>query len=187
MSWKANLLRKGKYSSYLNGKYHEFQGYERCLEEVAHSMQEVLDYAEKVEQKNKELEDEHWIDERLRSMKERYDKMSADYWRGFPISEEQKKAIDEWQDQHWTKQHNAPDTLSRLYKQGAIGGSFSYRFVPTSIGTSGVCRCDSCYRRMLNELGSEKDYKDGYREYMDLKETLIEKYDCEFEFQKMDW
>ena len=184
MGYQSKLLKKGKYSSYLNGKFHEFQGYEACLEDLAHSMQEVLDYAERVEAENEELKDAHWKDKRIQFLEEKLDQY-ADYWRGFPITKEQIKAIDEWKDRHWTKQHNAPDILSRLNKQGAIGGAFSYHFVPTSIGTSGVCRCDSCYRRMLNELGSEKDYKDGYHAYLDLKKTLIEKYDCEYEFQEI--
>ena len=117
-------------------------------------------------------------------MKKKFDQMLADYCRGFPITEEWEKAISEWKDQHWTNAHNAPSLLSRLNKQGAIGGAFSYHFVPTSVGTSGVCRCDSCYRKMLRELGSEEDYK-TYSAYDDRKTYLSAKYDCEFEFQEI--
>lgn len=184
MGYQAKLLKNGEYSSYLNGKYHEFQGYEKCLEELGYTMQKVLDYAEKVEEENKRLNDEHWKDDRLQEMKKKFDQMFDDYRRGFPITEEQKKAIGEWEDQHWEKKHNAPDLLSKLDKQGAIGGAFSYHFVPTSIGTSGVCRCDSCYRKMLRELGNESEYK-SYGVYRNEKEKLVKNYDCEFEFQEI--
>ena len=62
-------------------------------------------------------------------MKERYDKMSADYYRGFPISEHEGKKIEEWQDKI-LKEHPG--------NAGAIGGRFRYEFTPTGIGTIGV-------------------------------------------------
>ena len=184
MSWNANRLKKGKYFGYLNEKYHQFQGYELCLEELANSMQEVLDYAERQENINAELKAENWKDEQLQAMKEDYESMKEAYYRGFPITEAQAEAISEWKDKHWTNQHNAPDSRSRLAKQGAIGGAFEYRFVPTSIGTSGVCRCQSCYKKMLKELGNEEDYK-SHGAYNDKKIYLSAKYDCEFEFQEI--
>ena len=184
MSWKANKLKNGKYSGYLNEKYHQFQGYELCLEELANCIQETLDYAERQENINAELKAENWKDEQLQEMKMTYDRMREDYFRGFPITEDQGKAISEWKDQHWTNQHNAPDNKSRLARQGAIGGAFEYRFVPTSIGTSGVCRCQSCYKKMLKELGREEDYK-SRTAYEDKKIYLSAKYDCEFEFQEI--
>ena len=184
MSYKANQLKSGKYSAYLNGKFHQFQGYETCLEELANSIQEVLDYAERQENINAELKAENWKDEQLQAMKKDYDEMKESYYRGFPITEEQSDEISRWQDQHWTNKHNAPDLRSRLAAQGAIGGTFEYRFVPTSIGTSGICRCKSCYGKMLKELGSEDDYK-SYSAYSDKKIYLSAKYDCEFEFQEV--
>ena len=184
MSWNANRLKKGKYFGYLNEKYHQFQGYELCLEELANCIQETLDYAERQEEINAELKAENWKDDRLQEMKEQYDRMKSEYVRGFPITKEQSAAISRWRDQHWTNKHNAPDLRSRLAVQGAIGGAFSYHFVPTSVGTSGVCRCDSCYRKMLRELGREEDYK-THSAYDDRKTYLSAKYDCEFEFQEI--
>lgn len=179
MGYQAKLLKNGEYSSYLNGKYHEFQGYEKCLEELGYTMQKVLDYAEKVEEENKRLNDEHWKDDRLQEMKEQYDRMMSEYVRGFPITKEEEKRISEWKEQHVNKRHNG-----NHMRGGAIGGSWEYLFVPTSIGTSGVCRCDSCYRKMLRELGREEDYK-THSAYDDRKTYLSAKYDCEFEFQEI--
>ena len=61
-SWKSNKILNGKYSSYLNGKYHDFQGLYNSLEEIKKLVEETLEYAESVEEKNKELLDEHWKD-----------------------------------------------------------------------------------------------------------------------------
>ena len=185
MNWKSDHIKKGGYTSYLNGKYHQFQGYEKVLEELKNSMDETLEYAEKVEDQNKALKDEHWKDERMVEMKERLKKMEDDYYRGFPISAQQSEDIEKWMDQHWTNKHAAPDLKTRLRKQGAIGGTFEYRFVPTSIGTSGTIICPSCQRKMKEELGDTSDYK-SYGEYRKREKELIEKYDCEFEFQEVE-
>lgn len=106
-------------------------------------------------------------------MKADRDLMEADYHRGFPITEQEQKAIREWEDQHWTNQHNAPDNKSRLAKMGAIGGSFYYKFVPTSIGTSGAICCSACMEKARRNSG---DNRDRLRE-------LIKEYDAEYEFQ----
>lgn len=184
MSWKSDQIKKGGYTSYLNGKYHQFQGYEKILEELKNSMAETLKYAEKVEDQNKALEDKHWKDEQMSKMKEHLKKMEDDYYRGFPISAQQSEDINKWMDQHWTNKHDAPDLKTRLRKQGAIGGAFEYRFVPTSIGTLGTIICPSCQRKMKEELGDTSDYK-SYGEYCKREKELTEKYDCEFEFQEI--
>ena len=176
---KSNLILNGGYSSYINGKYHTFQGFEKSLEELKLSVYETLDYAARVEDKCKELQDEHWKDERLQEMKEKLDQMSERYWRGFPISEEEEKAIEEWKENHNNKMHKG-----NHLRGGAIGGSWEYRFVPTSIGVSGTICCQSCRGNMLRELGDELSYG-SYSEYKKARDRLTEKYDCEFEFQEI--
>ena len=179
--WKSNMILNGKYSSYLNGKYHDFQGLYNSLEEIKKSVEETLEYAESVEDKNKELLNEHWKDSQLSEMKEKYSQMENAYHRGFPISEDQQKAINNWKDQHWEKKHNAPDLLSRLDKQGAIGGAFEYRFVPTSIGIVGTICCQSCKQKVKRELGDLSG-----KERREKEKELNEKYDVEFLFQDLD-
>ena len=55
--------------------------------------------------------------------------MKSDYYRGFPISEEESKKIKEWMNKQIEKN---PST------GGAIGGRFSYKFIPTGVGTIGI-------------------------------------------------
>ena len=79
---------------------------------------------ENLKKENAELKSEHYKDEQLSNMKDKLNKMEKDYYRGFPISEEEEAQINKFQDKY------------RKY-YGAIGGAFTYKFTPTSIGVIG--------------------------------------------------
>ena len=79
---------------------------------------------ESLKKENAELKSEHYKDEQLSNMKDKLNKMEKDYYRGFPISEEEEEQINEFQAKY------------RKY-YGAIGGAFTYKFTPTSIGVIG--------------------------------------------------
>lgn len=71
---------------------------------------------------------------------------------------------------------------------GAIGGSFRYEFVPTSIGTVGRCICNSCKhkaRKNAEEIVNKNDFssKGEYEKALNTKiQHLEKKYDAEFIF-----
>ena len=79
---------------------------------------------ENLKKENAELKSEHYKDEQLSNMKDKLNRMEKDYYRGFPISEEEEEQINKFQDKY------------RKY-YGAIGGAFTYKFTPTSIGVVG--------------------------------------------------
>ena len=79
---------------------------------------------ENLKKENAELKSEHYKDEQLSNMKDKLNRMEKDYYRGFPISEEEEEQINKFQDKY------------RKY-YGAIGGAFTYKFTPTSIGVIG--------------------------------------------------
>lgn len=54
---------------------------------------------------------------------------------GFGITDAEWEAIHNWQDKHIKEVHKS-DNYS-----GAIGGSYTYEFTPTSIGTIGIIKC----------------------------------------------
>lgn len=106
-----------------------------------------------LEEENKKLKDEAYKDEELQSMKEQLEKMKKDYWRGFPISEEEDKSIKEWQKKHETEVHGLITEMQKMKSYGVSGGRYSYHFVPTALGTSGVVRCSCGAEFKFQEIG----------------------------------
>lgn len=76
-------------------------------------------------EENKRLKSDAYKDEELSKMRSELDKIRKEYYNGFPISDEEKKKIDEWK-------------KSRMFKQFSKIGGFTYKFSPTPIGTSGI-------------------------------------------------
>ena len=103
------------------------------LKDIRSVLQEVYDHFRSINNRNKYLEkeiervkSEKYKDEELTKMKEQYDRILEDYYRGFPISKKEEQKITEW--------------IDKLPKEneGAIGGRFRYEFIPTSIGVVGT-------------------------------------------------
>lgn len=55
----------------------------------------------------------------------------------FSISQKEWEVIKQWQEKHIKEKHNGNDYA------GAIGGRFSFEWIPTSIGEVGTVKC-SC-------------------------------------------
>ena len=95
------------------------------LQEVYDHYRSVVKTNDYLRKENERLKSEAYKDEELAKMKEQYEKMEADYRRGFGISEAEDKKIRDWMDK--LPQANT----------GAIGGRFTYQFICTSIGEVG--------------------------------------------------
>lgn len=107
--------------------------------DIKELLQEVYDHYRSVSllndnlrKENERLKSEAYKDEELAKMKAEYEKMKANYYRGFPISEEEDKKIKEWME----KQTEGEDFKTKI--GGAIGGRFTYQFICTSIGNIGT-------------------------------------------------
>lgn len=106
------------------------------LQDIKKVFQELWDHYRVIKSRNEYLEEEikriksdTYKDEELSKMKEDYERMKKNYYRGFPISEKEEDKIDKWQNKIIEKYPA---------NTGAIGGRFIYKFLPTSIGTSGL-------------------------------------------------
>lgn len=111
------------------------------------AIQRKIDFLESQNQKlikeNDELKNNAYKDKELTSMRNELNEMKSEYYRGFPISEYEEKKINEWIEQHEREAHGIKTYADKLASHGCCGGSYTYEFVPTSIGTVGTVRC-SC-------------------------------------------
>lgn len=73
-------------------------------------------------------------------LREENKRLKEDYYRGFPISKEQKEAIDKWADEHYK---TCP------YKRVGYG----YHFYPSPLGVSGVVQCSCGTKFEFQEIG----------------------------------
>ena len=106
------------------------------MDDIKKTLQQVYDHYRIICNRNdylkKEIEkvkSEKYADEELSRLKSEYDRMKSDYYRGFPISEEEDKNIKEWIKNQQKKNPGIG---------GAAGGRFTYRFTPTGLGTAGT-------------------------------------------------
>lgn len=81
---------------------------------------------EALELENERLKSSSYKDEELAKMKEKYNKMESDYYRGFPITEKEMSKIHEWQDK-----------IIGGVDMKINGARFHYEFYPTGLGTAG--------------------------------------------------
>lgn len=102
---------------------------ENDLQRIYNHYRSVVNRNDYLSKENERLKSEAYKNEELSEMKKRYDEMKADYYRGFPISEEEDNKIKKWITNMMEK-HPA--------NSGAIGGRFRYEFICTSIGSVGT-------------------------------------------------
>lgn len=113
-----------------------------------------VDRINHLEEENKKLKDDKYKDEELQKMKSKLEEMKKDYYRGFPISESENKAIKEWKNKHEEEVHGLITDNMKLKAQGVSGGRYTYIFYPTALGTSGVVKCGCCGAEFeFQELG----------------------------------
>ena len=113
------------------------------VEDIKHELQGKDIRIEYLKKQNQKLRDEKYKDNELLRMEAELKAMKEDYYRGFPISEEEQKGIREWMDKHDEEVHHARTLGDKLKLGGCCGGRYTYKFTPTSIGTIGTVKC-SC-------------------------------------------
>ncbi len=141
-----------------NGKMIEVKSNEDLIKAISVVLEEKDKEIEKLRTENEEMKSEYYKDESIIKMQKKIDELKdkvstirKSSMRGFPISEEEEKKITEWQNKHlkkkhWDKEHDCPKSA------GAIGGRFSYHFVPTSIGVIGEVHCTCGKKFCFQEL-----------------------------------
>lgn len=134
------------------GKRVQVYELDKCLDAIRIRNQDNEARIKHLEEENKKLKDEHYKDGEIQIMKSELEKMKKDYWRGFPISKNEENAIEKWKKEHDKKVHRFSKKL-RMKAEGVSGGRYSYHFVPTALGTSGVIRCSCGAEFEFQEIG----------------------------------
>lgn len=144
-----------EYSEYDHetGKVIHVYDLEKCLAAIRVRNNDNESRIKYLERENRKLKDEHYKDKEIQKMKSQLDRMKRDYWRGFPISESEAKAIEEWKQRHDAEVHNLTTPELRMKAGGVSGGRYSYHFLPTAITTSGVVRCSCGAEFEFQEIG----------------------------------
>ena len=111
--------------------------FQQCIEAIVNRINEAEDSKEEALKKLKEWNK----DEELQKLRNELEKVKNDSYRGFSISEDEEIEINNWIDNHLEEKHGLITLKDRILSQGAIGGRFTYEFIPTSIGTIGTIKC----------------------------------------------
>ena len=143
----------------------------KALEDIEKQYQKQEKKLERAEAALKEFKSQVYKDEQMRNMKETLDIMSKDYYRGFPISKEQKKEIDEWIKEHENKYHGGYPCYHGINNSG-----YSYRFQIKITGIEANIICNDCRNKAFKEAAG------NFGNY----EKLMKIYDASFKFQESD-
>lgn len=157
-----------------------------CEEDIAEAFESIKEnilwyksMADRLREKVNYLESENYKDEELQKMKAQLEKIQENYRRGFPITKEEFDDINKWKKNHDATEHGNVDGY-----HGAIGGGYTYEFIPTSIGSFGTCFCSICKNKAMiagataNTPAAKKNGfdKEVYNDY-------LEKHNGSFDFQ----
>ena len=102
---------------------------------------------ESLKKENKFLREQYDKDEEISELKTEISSMKQQMNNAFVLNEKETKVIANWIENHNKEFHN-----SKLHYTG-IGGTFSYTFTPTSLGTIGeitcICGQTFCFRSLM--------------------------------------
>lgn len=142
-----------KYTKYFNGQFIDIYDLDDCLKSIQYRNKDNEDRIKYLVEENKKLKEDHYKDEEIQKMQQKLDKMQKAYYRGFPISEDEEKAIEEWKKKHDAQAHGWRTALMRQKAEGVSGGRYTYVFVPTALGTCGIVKCHCGAEFEFQEIG----------------------------------
>ena len=108
--------------------------FQECLRGLSFNYDRAIEQQEYFRQELNRIRDEKWRDEELKKLKAENNKLHETLSHGFYLTPEEYEATINWIDTHDVHSSHG----------GAIGGTFTYIFTPTSIGTIGKIKCNIC-------------------------------------------
>ena len=126
----------------------EYVSFEDCLCAI---IDRINDAEREKEYALKQLKEFNKDDE-LEKLREELKECRKEASRGFGISEEEQKDIDNWKRKHEAEKHGLKTNEDRMKASGTIGGRYTYHFHPTSIGDIGIIECSCGEKFCFREL-----------------------------------
>lgn len=124
--------------------------FNKSLDNIKSYCDDLESRIESLEKENRELRDEHYKDLELQKMQQELEntqrkisEIRKSSLRGFPITEDEETTIEKWKEDHDRDVHGLSTPDLRYKAGGCSGGRYTYKFVPTSLGTIGkvICSC----------------------------------------------
>lgn len=135
-------LDKLSYGTFIDGKYVEVEPVDKCMKMLQYRFDDKNRTINNLRNQIKELTDSQYKDKKLQEIKVELEKMQREYNRGFPITDKEWKAIEAWKEKHDREVHGLTECDERI--GGAIGGRYTFEFIPTTIGVIGTIKCGDC-------------------------------------------
>lgn len=136
------VLAKLKYGTIVDGEYIEVEPVDKCMKMLRCRFDDQEKTINRLRNQVKELTDSQYKDKELQKMKTELEEMRREYNRGFPITDKEWEAIENWQEKHDREVHGLTECNERI--GGAIGGRYTFEFIPTTIGIIGTIKCGDC-------------------------------------------
>ena len=141
-------LMEHEYSISENGKLVTVPTFDKCMDSIKRRYERLKIRINTLEEENKILRSEHYKDDEIQKMKEERDIAIKNAHNGFPMTEKEINTIKKWKKEHEKEVHNITTDDQRIQSGGAIGGTYTYSFRPTTIGTIGIIKC-SCGKEFV--------------------------------------
>ena len=123
---------------------------DQCIDGLFNSLETnkktIINLRNQVEELKRTLNDENRKDDEYRKLQDENDKLKAELHRGFQIDEDDYNGAIEWMTEHNEEIHKGTTA-------GAIGGRYTWQFVPTGIGVFGSVKCN---------CGAEYNFKNDF-------------------------
>lgn len=138
-----------KYMKFVNGKgLQVVKDVDEACDDFVANIKELF-HAEqarndRLQAENERLHDEHYENKEIQKLTDEIAELRSRLGYSFRLDKADWDRIHEWQHAHMAEKHGLDTPEKRLQAGGAIGGMWTFEFVPTSIGTVGTCRCGKC-------------------------------------------
>lgn len=119
--------------------FFDLNTFDELIESLKQKYKRLEIINENLREENEQHRNETYEEEYVSKLREENKRLREDYFRGFPISKEQKKAIEKWADEH--------------YKTCKYNVGYGYHFYPTPLGVSGSVQCSCGAKFEFQEIG----------------------------------